>query len=606
MTTETTYNYNNATARLTSVADVAGTTTFTYYFSGLIHTIDDPLGATGLSSYSWDSAGRLIGRIDDQALLTWARGYDPNSGLVNSQSVIKTGTSTTLASFSLGYDVAGNLTQKVSTVGSNAANGTWSYSNDAMGRMTQAVGPNATGVQTTSNYTYDGASDRTSVKDGSAASILTTYDNAGYPTSATDGTTYTSDKIGDLLKVDKTGTANDATYGFDAYARLVCAKMATTATCSGTTTPVTWALDAMDRTVSRTSSVATTNYTYRGLTHDPIKIVAGSTTTTYALGLSNSVAQKSGSTTRFFLTDLHDDVAGLVDTTASIQGTSSYTPWGGVLATSGSTASFGFQNGLTDPTTSQVDMGTRWYDSAVGRFSSRDTVFGNPQDPATMNQFAYANGAPVLYTDPTGMSPECKWVDGTQYCYTPPPSPGHAQPEMHCNLACATGGGGMSYPSSPVSTPPQVRGPGHAVSPGVSLVDVGWPNNCQRLSSPTLTDYAAGTECVPTGFDRRFGYIPFVESTNSGEPRLGKPVPPGDGCSKPVFYSGAEACYTHDYMWDLIRYGTLPKHSYHAVNVLFFADLVGDCGSGPTYGICTTWAALALEGVEAAGYKNWG
>jgi RHS repeat-associated protein len=408
-TPETTYTYNASTGHLSSITDPAGTTAYTYNATGAVATIDDPLGASGVSTYGYDSAGRLVSRTDAQSMLTWTRGYDPNTGLANTQTIKKTGTQTTLGSFTLGYDPAGDVTSKTSTVGSNAANGSWSYAHDALGRMTSSIGPNSTGVQTTTLYGYDGASDRTTTKVGAGAIVTTSYDAAGYPTTATDSTTYTSDKIGDLLKVDRSGTSADEVFGYDAYARLVCAKMATTTTCANTTSPITLTLDAMDRTVNRTFGSSSTNDFYRGLSQDPVKTVAGTTTSLYEMGLDAPMAQKVGSTTRWYLTDLHDDIVGLADLTGVSQGTKSFDPWGQVLATSGGTAALGYQGDLTDPTTAQVDMGTRWYEPALGRFTARDTVFGQASDPASLNQFAYGADAPMRYIDPTGMG----WCDPT-------------------------------------------------------------------------------------------------------------------------------------------------------------------------------------------------
>ncbi|MEO8292425.1 MAG: RHS repeat-associated core domain-containing protein, partial [Actinomycetota bacterium] len=61
------------------------------------------------------------------------------------------------------------------------------------------------------------------------------------------------------------------------------------------------------------------------------------------------------------------------------------------------------QGDLTDPDTGTVDMGTRLYVPSLGRFSSRDVLFGESSDPMSMNQFAYAQGSPVTNWDPTGM-----------------------------------------------------------------------------------------------------------------------------------------------------------------------------------------------------------
>jgi RHS repeat-associated protein len=44
----------------------------------------------------------------------------------------------------------------------------------------------------------------------------------------------------------------------------------------------------------------------------------------------------------------------------------------------------------------------RWYDPRIGRFISADPIEGKQKDPRSLNRYAYANGDPVHYTDPTG------------------------------------------------------------------------------------------------------------------------------------------------------------------------------------------------------------
>ena len=48
-------------------------------------------------------------------------------------------------------------------------------------------------------------------------------------------------------------------------------------------------------------------------------------------------------------------------------------------------------------------MLTRNYDPAQGRFTSQDVLFGSELDPASLNQFVYAQDSPIDYIDPSGM-----------------------------------------------------------------------------------------------------------------------------------------------------------------------------------------------------------
>jgi RHS repeat-associated protein len=118
------------------------------------------------------------------------------------------------------------------------------------------------------------------------------------------------------------------------------------------------------------------------------------------------MAQKQGSTVRAYEQDPHGDLSVITDTTGTPTGTISYDPWGTVDAAIGTDAQqslLGYQSQPTDPTTGLTDMGTRRYDPAMGRFTERDTIYGDPSSPLTLNQYAYANDSPLVYSDPTGM-----------------------------------------------------------------------------------------------------------------------------------------------------------------------------------------------------------
>ncbi|MGH2723095.1 MAG: RHS repeat-associated core domain-containing protein [Actinomycetota bacterium] len=92
---------------------------------------------------------------------------------------------------------------------------------------------------------------------------------------------------------------------------------------------------------------------------------------------------------------------------STAQGTPSgqvaFGPWGEPRSTASGASRLGFQGQLTDPDTGQVDMTTRLYQPSLGRFLTRDVLFGEPTDPLTLNQFAYTSGSPLTYADPLGM-----------------------------------------------------------------------------------------------------------------------------------------------------------------------------------------------------------
>jgi hypothetical protein len=52
-----------------------------------------------------------------------------------------------------------------------------------------------------------------------------------------------------------------------------------------------------------------------------------------------------------------------------------------------------------------MDYGARFYDPALGRFASADSVVPEPGNPQALNRYAYVLGNPLRYVDPTGHDP---------------------------------------------------------------------------------------------------------------------------------------------------------------------------------------------------------
>ena len=46
--------------------------------------------------------------------------------------------------------------------------------------------------------------------------------------------------------------------------------------------------------------------------------------------------------------------------------------------------------------------GARWYDSALGRFVSPDSIIPGTENPLAWDRYAYVNNSPLNYTDPSG------------------------------------------------------------------------------------------------------------------------------------------------------------------------------------------------------------
>jgi RHS repeat-associated protein len=53
-----------------------------------------------------------------------------------------------------------------------------------------------------------------------------------------------------------------------------------------------------------------------------------------------------------------------------------------------------------------IHMGARFYDAALGRWLSADTLVPEPGSPQSLNRYMFVLGNPLRYSDPTGHLPD--------------------------------------------------------------------------------------------------------------------------------------------------------------------------------------------------------
>ncbi len=66
---------------------------------------------------------------------------------------------------------------------------------------------------------------------------------------------------------------------------------------------------------------------------------------------------------------------------------------------------YGFTGQKLDASDGLMYYGARYYDAALGRFISADTIVPNPANPQSLNRYAYVLNNPVKYVDPSGHCP---------------------------------------------------------------------------------------------------------------------------------------------------------------------------------------------------------
>ncbi|MBI4456765.1 MAG: RHS repeat protein [Acidobacteria bacterium] len=404
-----------------------------------LSTLDLAYDAVGLlTGLSYSDGTKLDYSYDDVGKLTSATGiafgYDDASRLNLTNSIVLNRdaggrmTSVTLAkskTVTYGYDRRDLLTSVTDWAG-----GTTRLTYDEAGRLVTITRPN--GVVTT--YSYDNADRLTSVSEAKGAnklsSIALTKDSAGQ----------TREAIRDVplepspVQGSRTLSYNDADqiagYSYDPMGRLV----------AGGERAYKW--DLASRLVSYTEGELTAGFTYDAFGSRLTRSISGprplgsgqggktrSYIWNYALGLpSISVIKDDGATARYYVHTpggsllysleatnnarrfYHYDEMGstlfLTDDNGTMTDSYAYSPYGqlsGSTGTSDNPFTFLGQYGvLQEPSTSLYYMRARYYDSATGRFLSRDPVGVNLLDPKSMDLYQYAAQNPLRYVDPLG------------------------------------------------------------------------------------------------------------------------------------------------------------------------------------------------------------
>jgi RHS repeat-associated protein len=196
----------------------------------------------------------------------------------------------------------------------------------------------------------------------------------------------------------------------------------------------TYTYDSANRLVSISGGVATVNYAYRcnGLSRDQWGITGcqgdlvsetlNNVTTTYVLdqaaGLSqvlsdgtndyvyglDRIAQTNVSATEYFLGDALGSVRQLADGSGAVTMAMSYDPFGSTGSSLGNaTTIYGFTGEQQDSYIKLINLRSRLYSPATGRFLTRDSWQGDYYRPLSLNEWNYVEGNPVNFTDPTGL-----------------------------------------------------------------------------------------------------------------------------------------------------------------------------------------------------------
>ncbi len=427
--------------------------------------IDLPVGMSSLSgTYGHNIVYTAYGQVGQEQFTTQASAtntFDPHTGALTDQQVTNTAVSgTPIDDTAYTYDPSGNLTRQTETrQGTQTETQCFQY--DPLDRLTQAwtatdqcastpiasnystVGDGIPGGAYWTSYHLDSLGQRTQETDHSltsgTADTVTNYTYGGSATScpATTG-------LHTLASTSTTAPSGSSgnTYCYDALGNTTQRNTTTQGQQS-----LTW--NDLGQLTAVTTASAGSSYLYSP-DGNLLEQKDPGTTTLYLPGqqLALNTSTNTIATTRFYqlpgggqavrtgtgtnytfeLTDQHNTSTLDLSNTLTNPVWRQQTPYGAPRGTAPTNwpDNHGFLNKPQDATTGLTDVGARWYDPTLGRFTSLDPVF-EAASPQQQNGYTYAGDNPVTDADPTGL---CR-VRDDDVCLDPGASKADKQSAQH-------------------------------------------------------------------------------------------------------------------------------------------------------------------------------
>ncbi len=342
----TTVNYGyDENDRLTTVSTAQGNYSYTYYADGLIQSVVYPNGIT--TWYTYDNANRVQSmktKKGDVMISDLAYTYDNNGNVLTETRDGKTTVYT--------YDSLNRLKTACYGGGSTVA-----YTYDATGNRIGEAYSNGD----IREYEYDGCNRLLAVKQNGQVTDTYEYNANGSVTKHND-TVYTYDLWGSLESVAKSG--NLWYYKYDA---------------DGIRTGKTGTQYFVDLNGNVISEAGDDGQAQA-------EIVYG----------NRALARKADGQWYYYLYNAHGDVIGLADAAGNIVNSYEYDAWGNILdMTEAVENPIRYAGQYYDAELGQYYLRARYYDPAVGRFTSIDAVEGDITNPLDWNQYVYCKNNPV-------------------------------------------------------------------------------------------------------------------------------------------------------------------------------------------------------------------
>jgi RHS repeat-associated protein len=369
----------------------------------------------GIWEYSFDADGRIVG-VAGPTRGSTGLGYDAVGRLTSVSHPNGTATTTTMdlagqpiglvttgpdrrtiAAWENTYDDDGNLLCRRASGDSPDHAETTVFAYDHLGRLTSASG----GGSRSGTYQWDSASNCIARRHGTEPPFAVTVDHADQVTAA--GTArFEYDPAGNLIA--RTGGDQPVlTISYDALGRVTRT--------SSDDEDVTFAYDGLGRRARRSDGRSSVIRV-----HDSATVIAelaadgddgGDGAVLYSsaglLVLNRSTPRGTG----YLHPDANTNVAVVTDDHGAVASRFAYSPFG-IRTTDGdldAAGRLGFCGvlGVQEETGGLLDMRARFYDPALGRFTSPDPWPAHLPEPITLNRYLYALGDPISQVDPYGL-----------------------------------------------------------------------------------------------------------------------------------------------------------------------------------------------------------
>ncbi len=403
------YQYD-ASGNRTQLTDPNGNiTAYTYDDNNRLTDVNAP---AGLTAYQYDSLGNMT-QADYPTGTYTEYSYDPNRNWLVSL-VNKDPNDDVLSSYSYTCDSVGNRLSVTEADDSNV-----SYSYDDIYQLTSETRTGTNAYQIT--YQYDDVGNRTQiVNDGNTTSYTYNINNQLLTEMSPDvNITYAYDDNGSLVsRTDANDANNNASYTWDEQNRLV----AVTAPDGNTV----YEYDGDGTRISKTQSGVKTKH-ISDVALPLVQVLmettdAGAVQATYTYG-NDLISMNRADANSYYHYDGLGSTRQLTNSAGSLIVSYTYDSFGNLIASSGAaTNAYGFTGEQQfEEADDLVFLRARYYDTAVGRFISRDPILEpmrlgsnfvwflpyliyHPQD---LYSYVYVANNPINQVDPLGLKKDC-------------------------------------------------------------------------------------------------------------------------------------------------------------------------------------------------------